>query len=140
MDHRQGEKQNARGLGSRRLVNVAPLHRAQLNPENDHINRFYPTLVLDNFIIHSLFLSDGSEGLIIYVCTKWSRNDIEAADRKRLDDLESLVSMRAGSSHSRSTWRGRGIMHQNLIAHARYDRRTMKHKKRLNPSGRGWLE
>ena len=68
---------------------------------------------------HPLVPPDGSEGLLLYVCTKWSRKEIEAADKRRLDELESLRSMRAGSSHSRSTRGGRGIMHQNLIVHAR---------------------
>lgn len=57
----------------------------------------------------------------MYVCTKWSREKIDAEERRRLDELDSIVSMRTQSSHSRSTGGRRGIMHQNAIVHARYD-------------------
>ena len=63
---------------------------------------------------------DGSEGLNVYVSTKWTQTEIEAAERQRLDDIESTLSMRtASSSFSQSKSRSRqGVMHENRIVHA----------------------
>ncbi|CAM9761527.1 unnamed protein product [Ectocarpus sp. 12 AP-2014] len=61
----------------------------------------------------------GSEGLNVYVSTKWTQEEIEAAERQRLDDIESTISMRTRSStFSHSTRSRRGVMHQNRIVYA----------------------
>lgn len=72
-----------------------------------------------------VLLTDGSEGLFVYVCTKWSREEIDAAEQRRLDDMDSLVSMRTRSCFSHSTQGRRGILHENLIAHTMYGRRLL---------------
>eukprot|EP00903_Cladosiphon_okamuranus_P009551 g9095.t1 len=66
-----------------------------------------------------LCVSHGSEGLNVYVSTKWTHQEIEAAEKQRLDDIESTLSMRTGSSFSQSS-RGRrpGVNFQNRIVHA----------------------
>ncbi|CAN0121610.1 unnamed protein product [Scytosiphon promiscuus] len=59
-----------------------------------------------------------SEGLSVYVSTKWTQEEIEEAERMRLDDLESTMSMRARSTFSHSTLSRPGIINENLILHA----------------------
>ncbi|CAM9699590.1 unnamed protein product [Hapterophycus canaliculatus] len=59
-----------------------------------------------------------SEGLSVYVSTKWTQEAIEAAERQRLEDLESTLSMRTRSTFSHSTLSRPGIINENLILHA----------------------
>lgn len=66
-----------------------------------------------------ILLSDGSEGLNAYVSTKWTQQEIEAAEKQRLDDIESTLSMRTGSStFSRYSRTRPGVNYQNRIVHA----------------------
>lgn len=44
----------------------------------------------------------------MYVSTKWTQQEIEAAEKQRLDDIESTLSMRTRP----------GLNHQNRIVHA----------------------
>lgn len=63
---------------------------------------------------------DGSEGLLVYVCTKQSREEIAAVEQRQKEELEHLVSMRTQNKHAVDR-RHKGVMPANLIVHARYD-------------------
>ena len=54
----------------------------------------------------------------MYVSTKWTQQEIEAAEKQRLDDIESTLSMRTGSTFSHVSRTRPGLNHQNRIVHA----------------------
>lgn len=78
--------------------------------------------IMSTLCVYYLFMllkADGSEGLYVYVSKKWTQEEIEAAERKRLDELETTMSMRTSTTYSHSTGtRHRGIMHHNRILYA----------------------
>lgn len=82
-------------------------------------NKIHVVLYPTNNVRRWFFLlSDGSEGLNVYVSTKWTQHEIEAAEKQRLDDIESTLSMRLGSTFSHSTRTRPGVNDQNRIVHA----------------------